>query len=139
MATTIPGLTITAKSSGDMSSGQYHLVNLSTTNSADGCILGPSTAGGYVVGVWLGNSTAAEHGPVQVSGVSKVQLSSATDAIRLDRDDRPRHRDHLDRRDAGSDRSGARNRFFGLDGDHPVPARYRPQARRDGLRSPDDP
>jgi hypothetical protein len=81
MATTIPGLTITAKSSGDMSSGQYHLVNLSTTNSADGCILGPSTAGGYVVGVWLGNSTAAEHGPVQVSGVSKVQLSSATDAI----------------------------------------------------------
>ena len=81
MATQIPGLTITAKSSGDMSSGQFHLVNLSTANSADGCILGPSSAGGFVVGVWLGNSTAAEHGPVQVSGIAKVQLSTATEAI----------------------------------------------------------
>lgn len=81
MATTIPGLTLTAKSSGDMSSAQFHLVNFSTTNSADGVILGPSSAGGHVAGVWLGNSTAAEHGEVQVSGVSKVQLSTATEAI----------------------------------------------------------
>lgn len=81
MANSIPGLTITAKSSGDMSSGQYHLVNLTTTNSADGCILGPSSAGGHVVGVWLGNSTAAEHGAIQVSGVAKVQLSTSHDAI----------------------------------------------------------
>lgn len=81
MATQIPGLTITAKSSGDMSSGQFHLVNLSTANSADGCILGPSTAGGFVVGVWLGNSTAAEHGPVQVAGVAKVQMSTASEAV----------------------------------------------------------
>lgn len=72
---------ITAKSSGDMSSAKYHLVNLSTANSADGCILGPSTAGGFVVGVWQGDSTAAEHGPVQVGGVAKVQLSTATEAI----------------------------------------------------------
>ena len=81
MAYDVPGLTITAKSSGDMSSGQYHLVNLSTTNSADGCILGPSSAGGFVVGVWLGNSTAAEHGAIQVSGVAKVQLSTSHNAI----------------------------------------------------------
>lgn len=81
MAYAIPGLTITAKSSGDMSAGQYHLVNLSTANSADGCILGPSTAGGYVVGVWLGNSTAAEHGEIQVSGVAKVQISTSANAI----------------------------------------------------------
>lgn len=81
MAITHPGLTITAKSSGDMSSGQFHLVNLSTTNFADGCILGPSSEGGFVVGVWLGNSTAAEPGPVQVHGIAKVQVSSATNAI----------------------------------------------------------
>ena len=83
MAIQIPGLTLTAKSSGDMSSAQYHLVNLSTTNSADGCILGPSSAGGFVVGVWLGNSTAAETGPVQVSGVAKVQISTSSNAIAL--------------------------------------------------------
>lgn len=81
MAYAIPGLTITAKSSGDMSSAQYHLVNLSTTNSADGCILGPSSQGGHVIGVWLGNSTAAEHGSIQVSGVGRVQLSTTTEAI----------------------------------------------------------
>lgn len=81
MAIQIPGLTLTAKSSGDMSSAQFHLVNLSTTNSADGCILGPSSAGGHVIGVWLGNSTAAEHGAIQVSGVAKIQLSTATEAI----------------------------------------------------------
>lgn len=81
MAYSIPDAILTAKSSGDMSSGQFHLVNLSTTNSADGCILGPSSEGGFVVGVWLGNSTAAEHGPVQVGGVAKVQVSTATNAI----------------------------------------------------------
>lgn len=83
MAYEIPGLEITLKSSGDMSTSQYCLVNLSTANSADGCILGPSTLGGHVVGVWQGNSTAAEHGKVQVSGIAKVQISTASDAIVL--------------------------------------------------------
>lgn len=81
MAYSIPGFEFSAKSSGDMSSAQYHLVRLSTTNSADGVILGPSSAGGQVHGVWQGNSTAAEHGAVQHSGIAKVQLSTATEAI----------------------------------------------------------
>lgn len=81
MASSIPGLTVSAKSSGDMSSNQYNLVRFSTTNSAKGCILAPSSAGGFAHGVWLQNSTAAEYGPVQVSGVAKVQVSSASNAI----------------------------------------------------------
>lgn len=81
MAYEINGEFITRKSSGDMSSGQYHLVNASTTNSADGVILGPSSAGGHVIGVWQDNSTAATHGKVQVSGVAKVQLSTSTNAV----------------------------------------------------------
>lgn len=83
MAYEINGQFITLKSSGDMSSGQYHLVNATTTNSADGCILGPSSQGGHVIGVWQDNSTAATHGKVQVSGVAKIQVSTATEAISL--------------------------------------------------------
>ena len=60
MAYEIPLFDITRKSSGDMSSHQYKLVTFSTTNDAEGCILGPATAGGRSHGVWQGDSTAAE-------------------------------------------------------------------------------
>lgn len=81
MSFEMPLFDITRKSSGDMSSHQYKLVTFSTTNSADGCILGPSTAGGRAHGVWQGDSTAAEHGKVRVLGVSKVAISTASGTI----------------------------------------------------------
>lgn len=81
MAYEMGGRYLTLKSSGDMSSAQYHLVTASTTNSADGCIIGPSSAGGKVIGVWQDNSSAATHGKVQFDGISKVQLSTGTAAV----------------------------------------------------------
>ena len=81
MAYEIPGFDITGKSSGDMSSNQYKLVELSTTNADDGVIIGPSSAGGRVFGIWQGNSTAAEYGKVRVSGVSKAQVSTGSGPI----------------------------------------------------------
>lgn len=71
MAFSIPGLMITLKSSGDMSSYQYALVSASTTNVDGGCVLA-SARGQQVTGVWLNNSTAAEYGPVQVTGVAPI-------------------------------------------------------------------
>lgn len=82
MAYEIPGLDITRKSSGDMSADkQYRLVSLSSANDSEGVVLGPTTAGGRVSGVWQGNSTAAEYGKVRVSGVSKVQISTGSGPI----------------------------------------------------------
>src|SRR3990167_2653007 len=81
MANEIPGLDITRRSSGDMSTKQYFLVTFSTTNSVDGCILGPATAGCRAHGVWQGDSTAAEHAKVCVAGVSKVAISTASGTI----------------------------------------------------------
>lgn len=77
----IPGFDITRKSSGDMSTHQYKLVNFTTTNSADGCILGPATAGGRAYGVWQNDSTASEYGKVRMLGVSKVAISTASGTI----------------------------------------------------------
>jgi len=81
MAYEIPLFDITRKSSGDMSSHQYKLVTFSTTNDAEGCILGPATAGGRSHGVWQGDSTAAEYGKVRILGVSKVAISTASGTI----------------------------------------------------------
>lgn len=81
MSFEIPGFDLTRKSSGDMSSHQYKLVTFSTTNSADGCILGPATAGGRSHGVWQGDSTSAEFGKVRIYGVSKVAISTASGTI----------------------------------------------------------
>ena len=81
MAYESPLFTITRKSSGDMSTHQYKLVTFSTTNDAEGCILGPATAGGRAHGVWLGTSTAAEFGSVQMLGVCRVAISTASGTI----------------------------------------------------------
>lgn len=81
MSYEMPLFDITRKSSGDMSTHQYKVVTFSTTNSADGCILGPSTLGGRSHGIWQGNSTAAEYGKVRVLGVSKVAISTASGTI----------------------------------------------------------
>lgn len=81
MAYEIPLFDINAYSSGDMSSNQYRLVIFSTTNAAEGCVLGPSTLGGRVNGIWQGDSTATEYGKVRVLGVSKAQVSTASGPI----------------------------------------------------------
>jgi len=81
MAYEQPLFDITGYSSGDMSSNQYKLVLASTTNAADGVVLGPSSAGGKITGVWQGDSTASEYGKVRVLGVSKVQVSTGSAAI----------------------------------------------------------
>lgn len=82
MAYEIPLLDITRKSSGDMSGeNQYKLVSFSTANSAQGCILGPTTAGGRANGVWQGDSTSAEYGKVRVLGVTKIQISTGSGPI----------------------------------------------------------
>jgi len=75
------GFSLSAKSSGDMSTNQYKLVDLSTANHADGVILGPSTAGGNVLGIWQGNSTASEYGKVMITGVSKAVVSTGSGPI----------------------------------------------------------
>ena len=77
MANEIPGLTLTRKSTGDMSSYQYRAVAASTTVVADGCAL-VATRGGSVLGVFLHNSTAATFGAIQVSGVAKLQAGDSS-------------------------------------------------------------
>ena len=71
MSYSIPGITYSRLSSGDMSSAQYHAVQATTTNSADGCIL-TATRGGKVDGVYQNNSTAQEAGQIMLTGISKV-------------------------------------------------------------------
>lgn len=71
MAYEMRGLDLSLVSSGDMSDNQYLAVNASTTNVDDGCAL-VATRGGALTGIFLDNSTAATHGAVRVSGVSKV-------------------------------------------------------------------
>ena len=78
MANEIPGLTITRKSTGDMSSYQYRAVAASSTVVAGGVAL-TATLGGALLGIWLDNSTAASFGAVQVSGVAKVQAGASSE------------------------------------------------------------
>lgn len=82
MSYSIPGVIFTALSSGDMSAGQYHAVQASTTNSADGAVL-VAARGAAVSGVWQQNSTAQEAGQIMLTGISKVSAgdSSAGAAI----------------------------------------------------------
>lgn len=76
----IPGLKLSLKSSGDMSSNQYKAVVASSANAAGGATV-VAARGGQLSGVWLGDSTAAEYGAVQHSGIAKLQAgdSSAMD------------------------------------------------------------
>lgn len=76
----IPGLKLSLKSSGDMSSHQYHAVVASSANAAGGATV-VAVRGGHVSGVWLGDSTASQYDAVQHSGVAKLQAgdSSAMD------------------------------------------------------------
>ena len=80
MSFSIPGVTYSRLSSGDMSSAQYHAVQASTTNDAEGCII-TATRGGKVTGVYQNNSTASEAGQVMLTGITKVVAgdSSAMD------------------------------------------------------------
>jgi len=71
MSYSVPGIQISLKSSGDMSSHQYKAVQASTTNAADGCIV-TATRGGKVTGVYQNNSTASEAGLVMLTGVTKM-------------------------------------------------------------------
>lgn len=71
MAYEMRGLDLSLVSSGDMSSNQYKAVNASTTNVDDGGVL-TATRGGALTGIFQDDSTAATHGAVRVSGVSKV-------------------------------------------------------------------
>lgn len=80
MANEIPGLSITLKSSGDMSSYQFAPVVASTANAAGGCTV-VLTEGAKVTGIWQGDSTSAEFGRVMVSGVSKAQARAVDTAI----------------------------------------------------------
>ena len=72
---------ITAKSSGDMSSNQYKLVSLSSSNDTGGCIVGPTTLGGRITGIWQEDSTAAEYGKIRVLGISKAVVSTGSGPI----------------------------------------------------------
>ena len=82
MSYAIQGVTFSRLSSGDMSSGQYHAVQASTTNSVDGCVL-VAARGAALVGIYQNNSTAQEAGEIQLTGIAKVVAgdSSAGAAI----------------------------------------------------------
>ena len=71
MSYSIPGIVLTLRSSGDMSSHQYKAVQASTTNHVDGCVV-VAARGAKLTGVYQHNSTTQEAGAVMVSGVSKV-------------------------------------------------------------------
>jgi len=73
----IPGLKYTLKSSGDMSADQYTAVVASSANVAGGCTI-VAAIGAKVSGVWTGDSTAAEQGAVQHSGVAKLQAGGSS-------------------------------------------------------------
>ena len=80
MSYSVPGVQISLKSSGDMSSHQYKAVQASTTNATDGCTV-VAARGAALTGVYQNNSTASEAGLVMLTGVSKVVAgdSSAMD------------------------------------------------------------
>lgn len=80
MATSIPVLELSLKSSGSMSSYQYRAVLASTANADNGATV-VASRGGKWTGVWQGNSTETTFDRVQVLGVAKVCAgdSSSTD------------------------------------------------------------
>ena len=74
------GIDINARSSGDTSANQYHLMVLSTTYTADGCVLA-TTAVDMGTGIWQNNSTQAENGKLRVVGVTKAVVTVASAAV----------------------------------------------------------